>query len=96
MVREFEEEAGVYIEERRWTKTVQLSGPHDGGWEVTFYHCFLTLQECQKCETQTDEPLEWVGVRMLSTKNVVHNLRWLVPIQLDRNLRWPLDIEEVE
>ena len=92
-VREFEEEAGVHIPERRWTETVVLRGPHDGGWVVHFFYCHLTMQECQACEAQTDEPLEWVGIHSLSAKNVVGNLRWLIPIQHE-NLQWPLVVEE--
>jgi len=94
-VREFEEEAGVHIPEPRWVQTVILSGPHDGGWEVTFFYCHLTVEECQKCHTTTDEPIEWVGTHTFQTKNVVPNLRWLIPMQHDR-IQWPLKIEEID
>ena len=92
-VREFDEEAGVHIPANRWTQTVILRGSDDGGWEVTFFYCHLTMQECRECRDRTDEPLEWVNVHTFPVLHVVGNLRWLIPIQHDR-LRWPLVVEE--
>ena len=89
MVREFEEETGVKTEEKDWDPFVQL---YTSSWEVTFYRCFSS-EYLSKVRTIEEEEIVTVATKSLD--RVVANLRWLVPMALDRNIKFA-EIQERE
>lgn len=88
--REVSEETGLYIIESRWKHTVTLTNP---GWEVRFFTVELTEDELGCARTVEDEP---VGIYNLSNLPiyVVPNLRWLIPLSMDPDLKFPITIED--
>jgi 8-oxo-dGTP diphosphatase len=92
--REFREETGLDIPEDRWVHTVTLGGPNGGGWVVIFFKTTLTDEEVATFTTAEDEKVALYDVREIPELPVVPNLRWLIPIQLDHHLQWPVVIME--
>jgi 8-oxo-dGTP diphosphatase len=80
MTREFKEETGVLIYE--WNKLITLSSKQDD-FTCHFYYCF---GDVYKCKTTTDELVVSCYVDCLP-KNVIPNLRWLIPMCLDPYLK---------
>lgn len=78
MIREFEEETGLYTEE--WTIFAECKNDH--------YHltCFYTEGNLADLKTTTDEFIVIATVNELYKMNVVYNLRWLIPLALDRTI----------
>lgn len=88
--REFHEEAGVNHDS--WEQTVHLVKP--GLWEVYFFRAFTP--RVVEVLSQTDEEVKLVTV--FDAKNslyVIDNLKWLIPMQLDQDLKWPLLVFEM-
>lgn len=94
MVREFEEETGVHHE--NWEPTVILS--KDGAFRVHFFRTFS--EKAYQVKTATDEPIDLYMLDDLNDLNAgpssttVPNLAWLVPIQLDLHLAFPVVLVE--
>lgn len=86
MTREFTEEANVCI--ASWELCIVMTGKM---WRVYF---FATYGSSMRCETQTDEPLNFVHVTKLPD-NVIGNLRWLIPLCLDRDIEKPIHLNDV-
>ncbi len=84
MRREFKEETGVDVPE--WEPTVTLKGE---GWVVYFFRSF---GDPTKCMTMEEEPIGVFNYLELPT-NVIPNLKWLVPLNLDVNLKMPIVLE---
>lgn len=85
MRREFFEEAGVDTD--GWEPTVITRGE---GWEVHFFRAF---GDVSKVMTMEDEPVGIFNYDELP-KIVIPNLRWLMPLQLEVNVKFPIVIEE--
>jgi 8-oxo-dGTP diphosphatase len=89
MVREFEEETGVRIEE--WTPFASLTGP---GFHVACYRCFD--DRVLKARTaETERVLLWdvPGLSINEAFKPLPNLRWLIPLALDnRSGKSPEDV----
>ncbi len=88
MVREFEEEAGAKTNPEDWELFVVLNGP----WgEVHFFRHFAELDGLRLSDdSPTDEFVTW---RQLDEPKVVSNLRWLLPLALDREVTVPIRVE---
>jgi 8-oxo-dGTP diphosphatase len=82
MMREFEEETGIITQNKEWKYVGLLNFPEA---EIFVYagECLGELNEFfTSC---TDEVVEEFNVRDLQNRNdVVHNLRSLIPLALDR------------
>jgi 8-oxo-dGTP diphosphatase len=89
--REFLEETGVDITEERWKHTVTLRKPE---WMIFFFRTDLTPEEATALRSMTDEKVELLWVAGIQDYWTVRNLRWLIPMQLDTHLKWPVEIEE--
>jgi len=87
MVREFEEETGLYIEE--WQELCMLR--QIGVYEVVFYKAID--ESALSARTQEDEQVILVDPGRLPS-NVIPNLKWLVPMCLDKTIR-PFVVEDV-
>lgn len=76
-VREFNEEAGVLID--RWRHFAVLS--YRGG-KIFFYEATGDLHSLI---TMTDEVIEIVAVEDIPDEITIPNLRWLIPLALDKD-----------
>lgn len=88
MVREFEEETGVYIDPSSWVYNVAMRAPD---WEVHFYSAVTELATA--VESKTDEQVNLYPVPLLYSYPTISNLRWLVPLACDRHMVWPMHLE---
>lgn len=71
MTREFEEEAGLKVE--NWKKFCELSGD---GYQVDF---FVAYGKTWHCKAMTDEAIQGFKTSELP-EDVIPNLRWLIPM----------------
>lgn len=75
MTREFLEETGVLVSQ--WRLVCVLRGQES----KLFF--FAAHGDVLACSTMTDEIVEVVEVDQLARREVVYNLRWIVPLALD-------------
>ena len=78
MIREFDEEAGIYTE--HWNQFATVSGR---GWKVTFFRA--KSNDVFHCRSLTEETVKVVRVADIVTMKVIPNLKWLIPMALDPN-----------
>ncbi len=88
MRRECREETTLVARADLWHPTVVLFGAK---FCVYFFYSVGPIDAAQSV---TDEKVEVVAVDGLNTQQTIHNLRWLVPMQLDK-LEWPLYIHDL-
>lgn len=79
MVREIKEEAGFVSRESDWTHVLSMQRPN---LYVEFYAC-RHQGPATELRTMTDEQVAWYPVAALP-QNVVPNLRWILPLAVDR------------
>jgi 8-oxo-dGTP pyrophosphatase MutT (NUDIX family) len=84
MIREFEEETG--LKTSKWQNTVILTGKV---WQVYFFR--TKAKDLSKAKSLTDERVIPIPVHEIWNLDVIPNLRWLIPMQLDK-LRFPIQI----
>lgn len=87
IAREFLEEADVKISE--WEKTVVLTGEK---FQVSFFRSFGNVDSVR---TTTDEKIVVHNIGDLPTLLVIPNLRWLIPMQTDDTIQWPIHIRDI-
>lgn len=78
MAREFEEETGHRTRPHDWTPFAIIRNERG---VVHFYSAVLPRFDPR---ADTDEPCMWFPTRSLP-ENVLHNLRWLIPLAADRD-----------
>lgn len=92
MVREFEEETGVFIPPSEWKYKIHLIIPEIA--EIFFFTCFSDVIR----EVKTVEE-EKVGIYEISNlrfgEPMIENLKWIVPFCLDKNITGPITVEEI-
>jgi 8-oxo-dGTP diphosphatase len=81
MVREFEEETGVRVED--WDPFC-IHEDFSHGVHVTFYRAFGDVDGCR---TITDEEVSIECVANLGQLEAIQNLTWIVPMALDPSVR---------
>jgi 8-oxo-dGTP diphosphatase len=86
MVREFEEEAWVRVEE--WNLFAEIAG---ADYIISFFRSFDD-DKIIKLKTMTDETVMVHQTRRLP-HNCVPNLFWLIPLALDRYVSAPLYVD---
>ena len=81
MVREFQEEAGVFVPADRWTKFCRLH------WSGGVVHVFKSFGTLGGLKTMTDEKVETHSLYWLWDEGdpIVPNLWWLIPMALDKD-----------
>lgn len=77
MRREFREETGVEV--REWRQFCKLTG---GTFVV---HFFVAFGDTSKVRTVEQEEIIAVPLSVLSHTPVIENLRWLIPMALDKD-----------
>lgn len=85
MRREFREEAGMDILQKGWTRCVVMTGQ---SWRV---HFFIGRGAVRAARTQTDEVIRVEKINELP-RNVIPNLRWLIPLCLDIDIAKPVKV----
>lgn len=92
MVREFREETGASVLD--WEHVITY---HDQWHTATiyFFRAFANRHLIEIVGSMTDEQVSVYQVSKLPG-NVIDNLRWLIPLCLDNNVKFPLVIEEKE
>lgn len=81
MVREFNEEAGVVIP--TWRHFCTLNVRSCG--RVFMYEATATPTQARAVHSVEEEQITWIDVRKMPYYNIVPNLRWLVPMALDKD-----------
>jgi len=89
MCREFHEETGVRISGFDWRHTVTLK---NNEFECRFFRAFG--DSVFNVQTVEMEQVAVHPVSAISLLPVIDNLRWLVPLQLDRRIEFPLTITD--
>jgi len=80
MIREFEEETGVYLQ--HWDHYVTLNGE---GYECNFLRAFG--DEIDSVLTKEEEEIMVINVEGLDCFDHIPNLRWLIPLALDKTIK---------
>ena len=75
MRREFREEAGLTVE--KWVEFCQMIGI---GFTI---NCFAAIGDPRECKSQETENVGVFHVRLVS-RNQVDNLRWLIPLAINK------------
>lgn len=79
MEREFTEETGSNIP-AHWVNFATITG-------IDYQmECFVAIGDLNLLETTTDEPIMIVEVAKLHTLTLMYNLRWLIPLALDKSI----------
>jgi len=87
MTREFHEETGVHIPAEGWEHTVTLFNNH---FECRFFRAFSdTALDVQTMEDET-VAIHHMRDLICGSIPVINNLYWLVPLQLDDGLHFPV------
>lgn len=89
MVREFREETGLEIPPDAWRTVVVYHGP-----DFELHFLTTTTPDLFKARTMTDEKLVFSSVEDVTHQNVLPNLRWVVPLCLDRLVEVPVVVRE--
>lgn len=88
MTREFCEETGVYIDPLEWVHTVTL---YNDEFECRFFRAFS--DEVFEVKTIELEPVSIWDLERLIDCPVIDNLKWLIPLQLEKNVVFPIVLE---
>ena len=88
MAREFQEETGVMTEPSLWEKFANLQNQD---YTVNFFR--MTSKLYQTVGSMTDE---WVSVYHINSlpEATVTNVRWLIPMALDKDLQTPVLVQD--
>lgn len=91
MAREFREETGRKIRVESWRPLVTLQG-RNGKWKVHFFSAFSDAARATR--SMTDELVSIFPVHALPPDSL-HNLNWLIPLALDRDVMSGRDVLEI-
>lgn len=89
MIREFEEEAGLYVDP--WELAVILDGKQ---FRVFFFRAFVSDEELQKVISKTEEQIEIWDRTVVNARDVVPNLKWILPFCADPCAELPLIVSD--
>ncbi len=85
IAREVEEEAGVVIPRKEWSVFGMMH--EHGSHKVHLLRAFVPWKVLEAAEMKETEELTITPIdRAVSTLNVVPNLRWLIPLALDKTV----------
>ena len=87
MAREFREETGVTIPAHAWQHTVTLFNEH---FECWFFRAFSPEARNVKTVEQEEVRLHHIQDVVSGYLPVIDNLHWLIPLQLDQGLHFPI------
>lgn len=91
MQREFKEETGLVTSDQEWLPRLVITN------NVANYvlHVFAAFSDGEPYlqNPDTAEPIVWHWADRLPM-NVISNLRWIIPLCLDKTIKFPLYIED--
>lgn len=94
MVREFREEAGIYVYD--WHKFCVIG---DEDWEVTFFYSIAKNDfDFGRVKTMTDEIMIHIEAADVIYRKTISNLRWLIPMAIEhatKNLNYHVNYSPV-
>lgn len=90
ITREFAEETGVQIAQKDWQALARLEGSN---FQVYFF--FAVSEKALEVATKTDGQVALYPVEQLFQLPVIPNVRWLIPLALDKRVRLPIVFEEL-
>lgn len=82
MVREFKEETGLLVPVWRRFCDYRVIG----FGIVHMFEATCSVEYARQVKTQEEELVHWIDVKKASYYNIVPNLRWLLPMAMDRNI----------
>ena len=95
MIREFEEETGVHIED--WEHTVTLTSS-DPSWELRVFRAFSPrIRDVRSMESETitiESVIRRGHLGSVANRQTIPNLGWIVPLSLDDHIRFPVVLRE--
>ena len=91
ITREFREEAGLIVND--WGQTITLWNHTNKNYEVTFFRAFT--DDIHKATQTTDEELVIIKVEDLYDYPMIGNLRWLISLSLDSDIRMPVYLQDI-
>ena len=83
MVREFQEETGLFVPSHQWRYVVKMEGED---WIVYAYTC--KTDDVFEANTETDEMVTLIGLDSLDKYNLISNLYWLIEMCLDKSINY--------
>ena len=84
MTREFFEETGYKTRVYDWHKLITLTEARKT-WSVNFFYCISNSDDLSELKTMTDEEVVIIDVKNLNNEKVIDNLKWLIPMCLDKS-----------
>lgn len=92
MVREFKEETGVYLPKEHWTCFAKIYRPNV--YHVEMFFAFSNL--AFEARTVEKEQVVVIDLAELPAK-LIPNLKWLIPLALDKQADFskPIEIQEI-
>jgi len=97
MVREFREEAGIQTAPIDWIHTITLTGNNDqadSGKPFRVYYYKMGRIYPPHESQMTDEVVSYKSyMRGLWDLPTLPNLRWIFPLQLSENVRFPIEVD---
>ncbi len=91
MVRECEEETGVFISESNWTRYAHLTKPTYFELDVFFSISDLAFS----AKTIEKEQVHLLKIDNIPN-NIIPNLKWLIPLALDQSLKFKKPVTFIE
>lgn len=85
MIREFEEETGLVTKVEDWKHVLTLGNKEYRMW------VFASFGDIAECHTMEAEEVIWGSVKELPF-NVMPNLRWMLPMMLDAEIAFPINV----
>jgi 8-oxo-dGTP diphosphatase len=80
MVREFQEESGLFISAQDWIPFCEIEGQ---SWRVYFFFAEAHESFIRKSKSMTSESVDVYPVGSLFTQSKIPNLHWLIPMCID-------------
>ena len=86
MIREFQEEAGIYVPD--WDHFATLTDESE--YTVYMYRTLLSYARIDQCKTMTDEEIILCYIKDLDLSRGIKNLQWVLPLALSDDEDLPL------
>ena len=89
MVREFDEETGVYIEPQKWIEIFEFVNASN---EYTLNVFYTVSNDIYSAKTTTNEQVRIINLEHLDFYRLAPNINWMIPFCIHRSLSFQLPI----
>lgn len=95
MCREFDEETGLCTLPSWWEQYVCIQNP-EAMYELNVFRCVLGAPSGRPALLNADdaEPVAWFAVNHIPRYHVIPNLKWLIPLALDKTIQFPFVLQD--